>query len=258
MMKPVAVAVGLAAVAAAAFLLGRSSPRPYAPPSPATAEKVADEGKAQKDEQRPVTTPRPGPASTPRTEPRLPGLDRPIATSGPVAEPKSIPKFESEELDVTVQKPSSTAWTMTDNPGNFLPKLPNKVLEIRRKPSKRGDTAGIVELFVIDLDGKTPEEARQDVEHLGRRGKTGTLRVLLEDEVEIGGRTFQRRNVLWTRKDEQNYMGKGRDFVLETKLVSLRTVAHGRLYVLIATAFASDFKTLAADLEEVFASLRVE
>ena len=242
--------VGLLVVAVGAVLIGRGS-GPSAPtklPTPETGGPVIGEagrgtptGKtsaptAKKAKGKP--TPRP----TPKT-----------AVSRPRPEPKRqlAQVYRNPELKVTLEKPRSTDWVMSDKKSNFrgVPH-PQKVLEIRRSPQDGSKRFAHMELYVATVPpGGSAEAIASDIEsHKGitKWAEEGKIAVVNERAITIGGRSMVRR-VLRVEH-------KGRTM----QLLSLRATRADKVYVLIGLTDPDNFAAIEAEFDQVFTSLRIE
>jgi len=231
--------VGLLVVAVAAVLIGRGS-GPSAPtklPTPETGGPVI--GKAD---------PR-----TPAGKPSVPAAKKVKGKPTPRPEPKRqlAQVYRNPELKVTLEKPRSTDWVMTDKKSNFrgVPH-PQKVLEIRRAPQDGSKRFAHMELYVATVPpGGSAEAIASDIEsHKGitKWAEEGKISVANERTVTIGGRSMVRRVL---RVDH-----KGRT----TQLLSLRAARAGKVYVLIGLSDPEDFAAIEAEFDQVFNSLRID
>ncbi len=269
-MKPVHVVlllVGLAAIGLIAFLAGRgcgggteaefhtpetggpmsgvAAPKEEPPtakppearqPAPRTGEEPAETGQA------------PVPAPIPGKKTRQP---RPGPTVQPKATVQEEPRvYENNELGVAVAKPPGEAWRMTAKKSNFHGVVrPHKVLEMRRAPKSGGGFAH-VELFVADIPrGQTADSIAKPIERhedITKWAKEGRFTVLDEREVEVGGRTMLRRTLEVAFRKRK------------IRLLSLRTVRRGKLYMLLAMTDPEHFDAVSPELEQIVKSLELD
>jgi len=243
-----AIGIGLVVVALVAFLVGRSSPREYQPPSPLSARPGGASPVA------PRTTPRTGTSAPGRIGSRVaaaPSLTSkvPKPTTVPAASHIRGDRYDNPALGLVVSKPEGENWEMTDNRLNFRDPVrhPAKVLEIRRSPKDPNDKRfAIIELYV--LDGASAPRARREVEkleRLGQRGRVGKFIVIKEDTTTIGGKDFGRRIVRWESPKAK------------AQILTLWRTTAGRLFVLMAMTNPEWFQGLSPEFDQTLASLRV-
>lgn len=243
-----AIGVGLAAVAALAFLLGHSCPREFQPPSPVSGGPPGTRRPTRKAGVATTAAPSGQPTSRVAAAPSLTSK-MPEVTPGPAASLVSAGRYENRALGLAVRKPEGQQWEMTDNRLNFRDPVrhPAKVLEIRRNPKDPEDKRfAIIELYV--LEDTSPGRERKEVEkleRLGQRAQLGKFKLLKEDTIGIGGKDFGRRVVLWEAKKAR------------AQFLSLWRASGGRLYVLLAMTEPRWFEQLLPEFNEAIESLRV-
>ena len=243
-----AIGIGLVAVALVAFLIGRSSPREYQPPSPLSAKP------ARTSDLAPRTRPEPGAAAPGSAASRVaaaPSLTSkvPEPTPAPAASFIRGDTYRNPALGLVVRKPQGENWELTDNRLNFRDPVrhPAKVLEIRRNPKNPNDKRfAIIELYV--LEGVSAPRARREVEkleRLGQRGRIGKFTVVREETTTIGGKEFGRRIVRWESPKTK------------AQILTLWRTTAGRLFVLMAMTNPEWFEGLSPEFNHTLASLRV-
>jgi len=243
-MKPgwVAVALGLVVVAGAAFLIGRSSPRRYEPPSPETGGPVPSGPVGGRGGgAAPAVTG--GASGSAATSAAGPGHSAGSRDGGPVLIDSGV--YTNPKLRVTIRQPKGDEWSMTDNRRNFRVPHPSKVLEIRRSPTGSDARFAIVQLYALTVPGgSTAAGEVHKLERVDKGEPASAFKLVSEDSVDVGGQHLARRIVLWN--------AKGR----ETKLMTLRCTVQGKLWVLMAFTEPRHFDELMPEFEQAIQSLR--
>ena len=249
-MKPehVAIGVGLVAVAAVAFVVGRSFPRQFRPPSPLTGGRPGAKapGKTTTAPETPQAPKQVG--SQVATAPSL-GAKLPKPSTAPAASLIRGDTYQNPTLGIVIKKPQGDDWEMTDNRLNFRDPVrhPAKVLEIRRNPKDPTDKRfAIIELYV--LDDVSENRARRQVEkfeRLGQRAQVGKFTLVKEDTTTLGGKEFGRRVVRWESKKAS------------AQFLTLWRFADGRLFVLMAMTDSKWFDDLLPEFNQTINALRV-
>ena len=109
-----------------------------------------------------------------------------------------------------------------------------------------GQRFACLDLYVLDFPaGSDDVKEVKKLEGLGQRTKFGLIKRLSESPATVGGRSMTRRISHWDAKERQ------------AKLISVRCVSGGRLYVLIGLTKVEDFDALVPELTEAIESLRV-
>ena len=161
----------------------------------------------------------------------------------------SADTYANPELKLTVKKPASADWEMSDNPASFRAPEEGKVIELRRNPkSKGGDRRfAAINIYVQDVPEYANDAMRiRELERLDKKATAEEFRVIDEQPTTLAGQTLMRRVTVWD--------AKGR----ETKFVSVRCTVGGRLYVLLAFTDVAHFDALLPEFEEVIASFGVQ
>ena len=157
--------------------------------------------------------------------------------------------YSDPVLKLTVKKPASPDWEMTDNPESFRVPEDGKVVELRRNPKGKGSDRrfAAINIYVQDIPPGANDAMRiRELERLDKKAKPEAFRVLDEQPTTIAGQAMTRRVTVWD--------AKGR----ETKFVSVRCTLGARLYVLLAFTDTAHFDALLPEIEEVIASLRTQ
>jgi hypothetical protein len=269
-MKPahvVLLVLGLAAIGLIAFVAGRGCggeteaefPTPETggavPGIPGPKEKTTTAKQPEARQPAPRTGEQPAERGQESLPSPVPGKKTRQPRPGPTVQPKATVQeeprvYENDELGVAVAKPPGEAWKMTAKKSNFHGVVrPHKVLEMRRSPTSGGGFAH-VELFVAHI----PREQTADSiaksferhEDITKWAEEGRFTVLDEREVEVGGRTMLRRTI------EVNFRKR------KIRLLSLRAVRRGKLYMLLAMTDPEHFDAVAPELEQIVKSLELD
>ncbi|MFP4056108.1 MAG: hypothetical protein ACLF0G_04495 [Candidatus Brocadiia bacterium] len=243
----IAIAAALLAAGGAAFLAGRAGTRRKLVPAVAMARPATVGAQDARSEPPAADIP----ASRAVREAPAGNEQRPQPLAAPEPAERTVCQtFEDDELEVKVEKPKSTDWTVSTKRTNFRDPVrhPAKVLEMRRNPRSGEPKFAIIELFVAEIpSGSTAWQEVERFEKLGRRGVLASFEVVEEGTVRIGGRAFTRRVSLcrWRGRREQ------------AKFLSVHTVLEGKLYLLMGYASAEHFDELLPEFEQAFASLEI-
>lgn len=249
-MKPstIAIAAGFVAVALIGFLIGRSGPAGARRSSPATGGPV------------PVLPPPVGTHSAKSQPKRGPATtQQPTASTTADAPRVKAQTYTNPKLHVSLEKPGSTDWAMTDDRRSFRDPVRHKakVLEIRREPKGPNPQFAIIELYVLDAPAGTNDAAEVDkLEKLGQRAKFGTFRVVEEKPVTVKGRSMVRRVTLWDATGTP--LAAQSPLIAQSKFISVRARHRGKLYVLIGTAPATYFDALVPEFEQALTTMRID
>ena len=172
--------------------------------------------------------------------------------------PPVAQSYQDAGLRVTVEKPKSRDWAMADHREQFHDpgRHPAKVVEIRREPRGGDDRFAIIELYVLDIpQGADPAAEVQKIERLGPRGKIGRFRVVEEGPVTIGGHSMTRRVTEWDARGTR--VARENPLAAEGRLVSVRTVVDGKLYLVLSAMPSRYYESLLPEIEQTFRSLRI-
>ena len=162
-----------------------------------------------------------------------------------------VQTYSNREQKVAMEKPRTTDWVLADGKEKFHSPTnhPDKVMEMRRVPEDGRGPFALLELFIVDLgESETEAAATQRLERLEGItpwSKEGTFTVLDEGPVTIGGRAMTRRIT------ELAFRGR------KCRLFSVRTVCNGKLYMPVALTDAGTFDAVRPEIEQAFASLRI-
>jgi hypothetical protein len=233
------IVVGLVAVAAVAFMAGRSGKKPLVPPSPDTGGPVPGMPTSRTARGESVGTATMSSRPTTRAGPTVSERTRTFHISRDT--------YSNPELGVTLAKPKGAEWTMTDNSQNFRAPEPHKVLEMCRRGRGADQRFAAANLYVVDMPAGSSELSLiQDVERIDKKAKPETFRVLDERSVDAQGQQLMRRVTLRDTRGQ------------ETKFLSVRWTSAGKLYVLLAFTEPRHFDELLPEFEETVASLRLK
>ncbi len=250
-------AVGLVAVAVAAFLAGRgcgSTPQVRLP-TPETGGPVPTAPGKRPAGKAAVTVSAKG--ERPPTGKAM-GKARPAPGAKSIRRPRRQPEperveaqaYRNAKLHLAIEKPRSTDWVMTDKKASFLIPRPHKVLEIRRLPRDGSGRFAQIELVVADIPpGKTADEVADEIEkHKGitKWAQSGKFTLLDERTVTIGGRSMIRRVV------RVDFEGR------ERRILTLRATRRGKLYMVIGRADPKYFDELMPEFDQALNSLRID